>query len=105
MFLIYTMQDMFSVAANAEEALRQLAAEAEDNGKALTILSSGAGCGGPALKVALRPPLPDDLEVTAGGFLFRVRKNIEDFIKGAVIETKETFWGTSLTVTTTYRCL
>jgi hypothetical protein len=53
----------------------------------------------------MREPLEDDLEEEAGGFTFRIRRNIHKNLEGAVLEVQDTFWGKKIRVRTTYKCL
>lgn len=95
---------MFTLTEEAAEMIRKMAGGAPREDLALTLCSSGAGCGGPALKVDMREPRGDDIEETVDGITFRIRASILRYLEGAVIEGADTFWGKRLKVSTAYGC-
>ncbi len=96
---------MFEVTSEAADAIEEMVRESSDDSLRLTIFSTGVGCGGPTLKVDMKPPLDDDVVETRSGCTFYVRSVIHKNLEGAVIEVQDTFWGRRIHVKTTYSCM
>jgi len=96
---------MFTVTPAAVEMMKEMAENSEKEKFELTICSSGAGCGGPSLKVEMRAPMENDLVETVKGITFHIRENIYKNLEGSEIDTENSFWGKRLYVKTSYGCL
>ncbi len=96
--------NIFSITEEASSAIQELQDKPESKNLKLTLLSAGAGCGSPAIKLEMRPPLDDDQIYDTGGFTFHIRSAVSKFLDGALIEVDETFWGKQLKVKTEFGC-
>lgn len=96
---------MFEVTPDAEKMIKDLISTTMDKSLKLTLCSSGAGCGGPSLKVDMRRPMVDDIIETVAGHTFHIRSSIRKYLEGSVIDAVDTFWGRRLHVKTTYSCM
>ncbi len=95
---------MICITKDAAEMLNKMIEENNSEEKKLTLLSAGAGCGSPAIKIEMRPPLEDDLVTDINGFNFHIRPSIERYLDDAEIKVEDTFWGKKLKVKTVFGC-
>ena len=95
---------MMKISDEAIELVQKLQKESSSADQVLTLLSAGAGCGAPAIKLEMRPPLEDDLISEYAGFSIHIRPAISQFLDNAVISADDTFWGKRLKVKTVYGC-
>ena len=96
---------MFEIDPESMPLIKNIIDENTGTETFLTICSSGTGCGGPLLKLEMRPALDNDIIMEKAGITFHIRENIKDRLEGAVIEKKETFWGDKININNGNKCI
>ena len=99
-----TEKNMICITKEAAEMLNKMLEETESGEKMLTLSSAGAGCGSPAIRIEMRPPLEEDIIAEIDGFTVHIRPSIKRFLKDAEITVEDTFWGKKLKVKTAFGC-
>ena len=95
---------MICISEEAAEIIKGMISENTNDGLKLTLLSAGAGCGAPAIKLELRAPLDDDEHQEVSGINLRIRSAVVKYLDNAEITVEDSFWGKRLKVHTGYGC-
>ncbi|MDC7225712.1 MAG: hypothetical protein PQJ61_02985 [Spirochaetales bacterium] len=95
---------MCEISDDAIAFILELIEQTEDKSLKPTLLSAGAGCGTPVIKLEMQTPLEDDEIIEKSDINIHARASIVRYLDGASIILEDTFWGKKLIIKTEFGC-